>query len=604
MRWRTQGAVVRRLLVANRGEIARRIFRTAQRMGIETVALYGPPDRDAPHVREADVALALDAARDFLSIDAVIDAARRTGADAVHPGYGFRSEDPAFASAVTAAGLTWVGPPAAAMRAMSRKDDAKRIARICEVPILEGSDRYPLLVKAAAGGGGRGMRIMRDPAELDAARESAEREAIASFGDPTLLVEPYIEHGRHVEVQLIADHFGTVIHLGTRDCSVQRRHQKVIEEAPAPGLSDALRESLHAWAIRLATHIEYANAGTCEFLVDTTTNDAFFLEMNTRLQVEHPVTEAVCDVDLVELQLRIARGEQLHITQDAVRTNGHAIEARLCAEDPANGHLPSVGTVWHCEWPSGARIDAAIERGSEVTPDYDSMVAKVITHAPTRDEAVATLRHAVQRVEIGGITTNRSMLVHTLDAIADVAALSTALLDERPILLQATDETPLHDEALRVVLAHRRRHPFAPIGFRIVQGDRGAVTDVEQVSDDHAVLVVDGVRHRFRIHSHDGTHLVLDGLGNQCVIVEPSRFPQVDVDLAADGPQAPLPGSVLSVEVVDGQRVAAGDLLVVIEAMKMEHRITASHDSDVVAVLVSPGDRVDAHQLLVELSAS
>jgi acetyl-CoA/propionyl-CoA carboxylase, biotin carboxylase, biotin carboxyl carrier protein len=595
---------VKRLLVANRGEIARRIFRTARRMGIETVALYGPPDRNAPHVREADLAIALDDAMGFLAIDAVVDAARLAGADAIHPGYGFRSEDPALALAVTGAGMTWVGPPAPAMRAMSRKDDAKRIARVCDVPILEGSDRYPLLVKAAAGGGGRGMRIVRDPARLDDAREAAEREALASFGDGTLLIEPYVERGRHVEVQVIADHFGTVLHLGTRDCSVQRRHQKVIEEAPAPDLPDALRASLHGWAVRLAAHIEYTNAGTCEFLVDTATGEAYFLEMNTRLQVEHPVTEAVCGVDLVELQLRIARGERLFITQDDVRTHGHAIEARLCAEDPANGYLPSVGTVWHCAWPSEARVDSTVEIGSAVTPDYDSMIAKVITSAATRSEAVAALRHAMQRVEIGGVTTNRSMIVHALDAIADTAALSTALLDEKPILLQATDEAPLHASALDLLLAHRRRHPFAPIGFRVVHGDRNPEPTVEEIDDHHVAITVDGVRHRFAVRSSGTTHLVVDGLGNQAVITEASRFPEVDVDRAAHGPQAPLPGSVLAVEVDIGQRVTAGQLLVVIEAMKMEHRITASHDAEVVAVLVAPGDKVDAHQLLVELSES
>jgi propionyl-CoA carboxylase alpha chain len=602
---------VKRLLVANRGEIARRIFRTARQMGIETVALYGAPDRDAPYVREADLAVALDDPRGFLSVDTVVAAAIAAGADAIHPGYGFRSEDPQLALTVAQANLVWVGPPAAAMRAMSRKDDAKRIAKICDVPVLEGEDRYPLLVKAAAGGGGRGMRVVRDPALLAEAKEAAAREALGSFGDGTLLIEPYVERGRHVEVQVLADHHGTVLHLGTRDCSVQRRHQKVIEEAPAPALSDELRESLHRWAVRLATHIEYANAGTCEFLVDPHADggrgEAFFLEMNTRLQVEHPVTESVCGVDLVELQLRIARGERLTITQDDVVVRGHAVEARLCAEDPANGYLPSVGHVWHAGWPGGAgvRVDTGVETGSTVTPEYDSMIAKVVAYATTRAEAVSRLRAALRHVEIAGVITNRSMLTHVLDAIGDPAALTTALLDEKPILLQASDDTDAHADALTVVLAHRRRHAFAPVGWRNV-GAVARPTDhaVEHVDDDGCALIMDGVRHRFAVRSHGDAHLVIDGLGNQAEIVEAPRFADVDLDTAAHGPQAPLPGAVLAVDVVAGQRVSAGDLLVVIEAMKMEHRITASHDAEVIAVLVATGDKVDAHQLLVELSES
>jgi len=426
-----------KLLIANRGEIARRIIRTARAMGIATVAVYSDADAHAPHVREADEAVPIGpspAAQSYLDPAKIIAAARRTHADAVHPGYGFLSENAAFAAAVADAGLIWVGPPAAAIDAMGLKDAAKRVMKAAGVPVTpgyQGEDQslarlehaargigYPLLIKATAGGGGKGMRRVDSAAEFPEALVAAQREAERAFGHAQVLIEKYVMRARHVEVQVFADTHGNAIHLFERDCSLQRRHQKVIEEAPAPGLSERLRETLGIAAVTAAMAIGYANAGTVEFIVDLDAQDEhgdprfYFMEMNTRLQVEHPVTEAITGLDLVEWQIRVARGELLPLSQDQVRIHGHAIEARLYAEDPESGFLPSTGTLTRLHFPQGlgVRIDSGVEQGGAVTPFYDPMIAKLIAHAPTREAAAAKLVAALDATRVEGPKTNRAFL--------------------------------------------------------------------------------------------------------------------------------------------------------------------------------------------------
>src|SRR5680860_302504 len=424
------------LLVANRGEIAIRIIRAAQGLGLRTVAVYSDADRQAPHVRAADTAVRIGptpASESYLSIEAILEAARKTGADAIHPGYGFLSERAAFAHAVTEAGLTFVGPNAAVMEQMGRKDVARQIAQAAGVPVLPavelasgttaesgrelGEIGYPLLIKAAAGGGGKGMRIVREPGELEAALQAARRESMSAFGDDTMLVERYVERGRHVEVQILADEHGNVVHLYERDCSTQRRHQKVLEEAPAPTISDRVRTILTESSVALAKQVGYTNAGTVEFLLDSSAEEeaVYFLEMNTRLQVEHPVTELAVSItgftkdggfDLVQLQLRIAAGEKLPMTQDDVRLDGHAIEARVYAEDAFNGFLPQAGVAERVRWSPRARVDAALESGQTVSSSYDPMLGKVIVHGATREGARRALVTALDDTAILGLTTN------------------------------------------------------------------------------------------------------------------------------------------------------------------------------------------------------
>src|SRR6201996_1562983 len=447
------------VLVANRGEIAVRVLRSARDAGLRTVAVYSDADLDAPHVRMADTAVRIGpapAAESYLSIPALIDAARRTGAEAVHPGYGFLSERAEFAQACADAGLVFIGPPAEVIEVMGRKDRARRIAVKADVPVVPAIEEteaddpagdpaddtelarraiaeggFPLLVKAAAGGGGKGMRIVREAAALPEALAAARREARSAFGDGTLLIERYVEHGRHIEVQVLADQHGHVLHLFERDCSVQRRHQKVLEEAPAPTISAAVRERLTSAAVRLARAVGYVNAGTVEFLVSG--EDVYFLEMNTRLQVEHPVTELITGQDLVALQLQVAQGEELPFGQADLVTSGHAFEARVYAEDAGQGFLPQAGTASVVRWPARARVDAALEPGSEVGTWYDPMLAKIIVHGPSREAARAELVAALDDTAILGLTTNVGFL-RRLAASPEYrgAAIDTAWLDRNP----------------------------------------------------------------------------------------------------------------------------------------------------------------------------
>ena len=598
------------LLVANRGEIALRIIRGARSLGIRTVAVYSDADHDAPHVRAADTAVHIGptpAPESYLDIDAILTAARRSGADAVHPGYGFLSERSAFARAVTEAGLVFVGPDADVMDRMGRKDAAREIAVAAGVPVVPayGLDddpttfTYPVLVKAAAGGGGKGMRIVRQAAELPDAVAAAGREARAAFGDDTLLIERYVELGRHVEMQVLADHHGSVIHLAERDCSAQRRHQKVVEEAPAPGLSDVAREVLHRTAVDLCREVGYTNAGTVEYLVAG--DEVFFLEMNTRLQVEHPVTEAVTGLDLVQLQLRIAAGLPLGLTQDDVRITGHAFEARVYAEDAWAGFLPQAGVATHVAWPGGVRVDAALESGQRVGTAYDPMLGKVIAHGPDRETARRLLVAALDRTAIIGLTTNTGFL-RTLvasDAMRD-ATVDTAWLDRHE--LEAPDPAPARAYAARAVLhgarpggdgspfgAHDGWRLSGPAATTAVRLDGESVLpDDEPGPQPAAVLVTD--------------HAVDVALHGHWFRFLRTRTPADELATGGDGTiLAPMPGTVTRLDVAEGDRVTAGQTLGVLEAMKMELPLTSPVAGVVRALGACVGDQVALKHVLVEV---
>jgi len=649
------------VLVANRGEIAVRVLRSARDAGLRTVAVYSDADLGAPHVRAADTAVRIGpapAAESYLSIPALLQAARRTGAEAVHPGYGFLSERAAFARACEEGGLVFIGPPADVIEVMGRKDRARRIAVEAGVPVVPaveeaapgetggpGGDAelarravaevgFPLLVKAAAGGGGKGMRIVREAGALPEALAAARREARAAFGDGTLLVERYVERGRHVEVQILADQHGHVVHLFERDCSVQRRHQKVLEEAPAPTISAAVGDRLTSAAVRLAAAVGYVNAGTVEFLVAG--EDVYLLEMNTRLQVEHPVTELVTGQDLVALQLRIAQGEPLPFGQEDLTRSGHAIEARVYAEDPAQGFLPQAGTASVVRWPSRARVDAALEPGSEVGTWYDPMLAKIIVAGPTREAARAALVDALDDTTILGLTTNVGFLRRLADsAVYRDAAVDTAWLDRNPGSFPADGGEVARVAAAWLVAvgsgsAGGARDPFgtgdgwrvsgpaAPVAAGLRDGDGahsmrvdvpgGLVSEGAEAERRWRVrpvasalgtepgpyrLEIDGVAYRFQVEI--GPREVAVGYQGQAyVFTRPSASgPGAGLAAASDGlVTAPMPGTVLSVLVSEGQDVTAGEVLGVLEAMKMELSLVAPYDGTVTEAGVKAGDRV------------
>jgi propionyl-CoA carboxylase alpha chain len=647
---------IHRLLVANRGEIAVRVARTARRLGVETVGVYSEADVAASYLAAFDVAVAIGGrtpAESYLRGAAVIDAARRSGADAVHPGYGFLAENAEFAAVVIEAGLIWVGPTPEQIRSLGDKLAAKRAAVAAGVPTsgaievrpgapLPAVDVWPVLVKAAAGGGGRGMRVVRDPSQLADAVEGASREAQSAFGDGAVFIEPFIEVARHVEVQIVGDKHGSVVHFGERECSIQRRNQKVLEEAPSPGIDAATRTALHDGALALAKHVGYENAGTVEFLVG---NDGTiqFLEVNTRLQVEHPVTEAVTGVDLVELQLRVAAGEPLPITQDAIEIRGHAIEARLVAEDASAGWAPSIGPIHRFTVPDTVRLDGGFTAGDVVSADYDSLLAKVIGYGATRPEAVAALRRGLQDAELHGPATNRDVLVAVLAEPDFLAGETfTRYLEDHPDVVVATaDDDTVHAHVAAAVLAaeHTRRTTdtrwsFAPSGWRNVRtqrqrsrwrvGSADASVEVEytlSAAGDTAEMTIDGVDHRVGrrqltterwaieldgLRREIGVHRVGDevwtnGAGVQLSLTALPRFVDHSAEAMGSGPVAPLPGTIVSVLIEPGDDVAEGDALVVLEAMKMEHRITAPAPGRVTAVDVEVGQRVDAGQILVHL---
>jgi acetyl-CoA/propionyl-CoA carboxylase, biotin carboxylase, biotin carboxyl carrier protein len=632
---------MRTLLIANRGEIALRVMRSAKARGLRTVAVYSDADRDAPHVRAADLAVHLGptpAASSYLSVDRLLEAAKATGADAVHPGYGFLSERSEFARAVVDAGLVFVGPSADVMDAMGRKDRAREIAERAGVPVvprveadggLDGARppvaQFPVLVKAAAGGGGKGMRIVREPAELEAALAAAAREAASAFGDDTLLVERYVERGRHVEVQVLADSHGNVVHLYERDCSAQRRHQKVLEEAPAPHLSAEARRVLLDSAVALAREVGYENAGTVEFLVagEEGAEEVFFLEMNTRLQVEHPVTELAVQVageplDLVDLQLRVAAGEPLPFTQEDVRCVGHAIEARVYAEDAFGGFLPQAGTASIVRWPGSARVDAALESGQTVTSAYDPMLGKVIARGDDRESARRSLVGALDATAVLGLTTNTGFLraLAASDAFRD-GAVDTAWLDR--------NEVPAPDASTARVIAAwtdatvtavtAAPGPFQPDGWRlgsdpapvlveldremVVDRARGTVGDGDttctltqlEAANHRVVLDVDGHRQTAVVDAQ--AHSVeVAWRGQRFVFARVDPFSADAAELGDGTLTAPMPGTVLSVTAAEGDRVEEGDDLGVLEAMKMELRLRAPFAGVVAAVGAGAGDQV------------
>ncbi|MEO7429700.1 MAG: biotin carboxylase N-terminal domain-containing protein [Acidimicrobiales bacterium] len=640
------------LLVANRGEIARRVFRTARSMGLRCIAVYVDADAASPFVAEADLAVRLPGG--YLDGAAVIAAARSAGADAVHPGYGFLSENAAFAEAVIAAGLTWVGPPPAVIAAMGDKLAAKAVAVDAGVPTLPSSDDptaagdvgYPLLVKAAAGGGGKGMRVVASAGDLAEAVAGARREAASGFGDDRVFLERYIARARHVEIQILGDAHGGLVHLGERECSIQRRHQKVLEESPSPIVDPELRDAMGAAALRLARAIGYQSAGTVEFLVDDASREFFFLEVNTRLQVEHAVTEEVTGIDLVREQVRVAAGEPLGYGQAAVTFTGHAIEARLYAEDPSAGFLPATGTLAAFE-PAvepAVRWDSGVEAGSVVGLDFDPMLAKVVAHAPTRAEAAGRLALALERLHLGGVTTNRDFLAATLRHPAYLAGDTTTDFIDRvaPATgLDLTDED-LHRAAVVAALwlqgenrAHAAVQAQLPSGWRngrlpaqyveLSHGD--CALDVRyqlQRNGSFVVQVGDGAQGAARIHrwslaeidaevnahrrsarvTRGDHHLHVQTTRGTVTFDVVPRFVPPGAELVVGGLVAPMPGVVLEVRCAPGDAVEAQQTLVVLEAMKMEHHVRAPAHGVVSEVRVAVGQHVENGTLLVEFEAA
>ncbi|MGW4632252.1 acetyl/propionyl/methylcrotonyl-CoA carboxylase subunit alpha [Nocardia sp. NPDC004415] len=656
------------VLVANRGEIAVRVIKTLRAMGIRSVAVYSDADAGARHVREADVAVRLGPAparESYLSIEKVVDAAIRSGAQAVHPGYGFLSENSAFAAALADAGIEFLGPPAEAIEVMGDKITAKHTVTAFGVPVVPGLAEpglddeqlitaatdigYPVLVKPSAGGGGKGMRRVDRPEDLPAALVSARREASAAFGDDTLFLERFVLRPRHIEVQILADKFGNVVHLGERECSLQRRHQKVIEEAPSPLLDPETRARIGAAACDTARSVDYVGAGTVEFIVSADRPDEFFfMEMNTRLQVEHPVTELVTGVDLVECQVRVAAGQRLTRTQDEIHLVGHAIEARVYAEDPGRGFLPTGGTVLALSEPEGpgVRVDSGLLEGTVVGSDYDPMLSKVIARGDTRADALARLDRALEQTVLLGVTSNIEFLRFLL-ADDDVRAgrLDTALLDRR--VADFRPATVTEDDFVAAAAYHwLRRWPApggdpwsvptgwrlgapAPTVLRLAAGDQvrhvyltgtpeSATVRLESddadgqarhasltaaLHGDRLTLTVDGLRRVHRVAEADGQVWVSTG-GSVAVLREVAEA-SVRSDAAHIGDaeiRSPMPGSVIAAPVADGATVAVGDPVIVIEAMKMEHALTAPV-AGTVEVLVAPGAQVRLDQVLVRVLA-
>ncbi|MEU7718288.1 acetyl/propionyl/methylcrotonyl-CoA carboxylase subunit alpha [Streptomyces tibetensis] len=603
------------VLVANRGEIACRIVRTCHDLGIRTVAVHSDADATALHARVADTSVRLpgDAPADtYLRGDLIVKAALAAGADAVHPGYGFLSENAGFARAVVDAGLRWIGPPPQAIEAMASKTRAKQLMGIRTLGDVTESD-LPVLVKAAAGGGGRGMRVVRRLADLHAALVTARAEAASAFGDGEVFVEPYVENGRHVEVQILADTHGTVWPLGTRDCSLQRRHQKVIEEAPAPGLSPELDEEVRALAVRAARAVDYVGAGTVEFLVAD--GRAHFLEMNTRLQVEHPVTEAVFGIDLVAEQIRIAEGHRL--AAEPPRARGHAVEARLYAEDPARDWSPQTGTLHRLSVPAPVRLDTGYTDGDEIGVHYDPMLAKVVAHAPTRPEALRTLASALERAAVHGPVTNRDLLVRSLRHPEFTAArMDTGFYDRH--LPDLTEPSPDPHAPLAAALADAqgrsrfggwRNVPSQPQTKRyLMAGEeyearyrhtrQGLEADGVRVvhADAHLVILeVDGVERKYEVTRY-GTQVYV----NTTALTALPRFPDPTTQHAPGSLLAPMPGTV--VRVADGLRagvpVTVGEPLLWLEAMKMQHQITAPMTGTLTDLCAVPGQQVEPGMLL------
>ena len=647
------------VLVANRGEIARRVFRTCRAMGLRTVAVFSEADRMAPFVREADDAVALGpapAVESYLRIDKIIDAARASGADAVHPGYGFLAENSDFAQAVLDAGLTWIGPSPDAIARMGSKLEAKQLMVSAGVPTLPSVDLsglddddasaaadqigYPVLVKASAGGGGKGMRIVSEPGDLADAIAGARREAEAAFGDGTVFLEKYLVDPRHVEIQVFGDAHGNLVSLHERECSIQRRHQKIVEEAPSPAVDPDLRRRMGDAAVAAAKAVSYVGAGTVEFLLSE--GDFYFLEMNTRLQVEHPVTEAITGLDLVRLQLLVAMGEPLPPEALEPRLDGHAIEVRLYAEDARHGFLPAAGTLagFEIDRSPGIRLDSGVESGSEIPVHYDPMLAKVIAHAPTRTEAAQMLATCLRRSRIHGSITNRDLLVRILRHPQflsgetdtgflerhDPAELAAPLVDEGELrwmalaaVLVAHDQRRRTAPVLGTIPSGWRNNPSAlqrvtftsPLGELTVgysmPGSSASFDDEDAIPFDHVVepgavtIEMDGHRRRYRVERR-GAAFDVDGSSGGLTLIETNRFPTTGLDTDPGSLQAPMPGKVLDVRVSEGDIVEAGDVLLVMEAMKMEHTLRAPVSGTVSSVRAAAGDQVEADFALIVIT--
>ncbi len=649
---------ISRLLIANRGEIARRIIRTAHEMGIDTVAIYADGDTHAPFVREAGSAIALhgrSATETYLDVAKVVNACKVSGADAVHPGYGFLSENAAFAQAIIDAGIIWIGPSPKVIRLMGDKLSAKTLMQEAGVPTLPAieikkdtdaetaakSIGYPVLIKASAGGGGKGMRVVKEAGELKAAIASARREALSSFADDTVFLEKWLAKARHVEIQIIGDQHGTLLHCFERECSIQRRHQKVIEEAPSSAVTETIRKSMCEAAVNAARKIGYSSAGTVEFLLSG--EEFWFLEVNARLQVEHPVTEEIIGKDLVREQIRIAEGERLSFSQEDLQINGHAIEARLYAEDPRKDFLPSPGPVlaWLPSKTGNARFDSGVESGTVISTEFDPLIAKVIVHAPTRREAASRLARVLESTRVQGLTTNRDFLVATLRTAEFLSGDTTTDFIERvkPAAFRKLSKPQQIDAAIAAVIegqARRRTNakvlkslpsgwrntvmPMEKIGFRIdgeelhLQYRAGRDGKFRMLVDELELIVtvhgsgrgevdidIDGRRLAFHVDACAENWLVHGPQGDS-ELQELPRYPLPELAEAAGGLRAPMPGLVLTIDIKVGDVVRKGQLLLILESMKMEQRITAPKDGKVSELHVKVGKQVSNGQLLINIT--
>jgi acyl-CoA carboxylase subunit alpha len=634
---------IRRMLIANRGEIAVRIIRTCHEMGIETVAVYSESDCDMPHVRAAGQAVPMGGSaprESYLNTDAILAAARRTGAQAIHPGYGFLAENADFAAACEEAGIIFIGPRSRVIRALGSKTEGRQLAREAGVPVAPAATEkdfhqlgLPVLIKASAGGGGRGMRVVRTQAEFEQAFSSSRSEAERAFGDGTLLVEKYIDGARHVEIQILGDHHGNLMHLFERDCSVQRRHQKIIEESPSPAVTPGLRKRMAEAALALGRKMGYTSAGTVEFLLDPS-GEFYFIEVNTRIQVEHPVTEMTTGLNLLRLQIEIAQGRRLPIPNEPLQQTGHAIEARLYAEDPGNAFLPCTGTLHVWDPPAGIeglRVDSGVEEGTEVSVDYDPLLAKVIAHAADREGAINKLVYGLKHFGTQGVQTNREFLLNLLDGQefrggkihtgSDISVYQEKDLRQGRIAADKVFASVLRAYIERAEQARRQILPSIPLRFRNnpypspammleidghryhVREDDGPI-EVLHVDNGEAIILIDGVRHRFQIRQSKpaDVYYVRSDLGQRTI----KRMPRYPSGAGAGQHQtanSPMPGRVLRILAGQGQRVKPGDSLIVLEAMKMEQNINATIDGVVAAILVKPGEIVAPGQMLVEIQS-
>ena len=655
---------IQKVLIANRGEIARRIMRTCRKMGIATVAVYSEADRDMPFVREADEAFLLGPApstESYLRIDKILKAAKRSRSDAIHPGYGFLAENAEFAEACRSAGVIFIGPTSDAIRSMGSKREAKALVKDAGVPVIPGYDGldqdpsvlaeqatkigFPVLLKANAGGGGKGMKLVRKQGELSDAIASAAREGQSAFGDGTLLVEKYIDSPRHVEIQILGDSHGDLIHLNERECSIQRRHQKIIEETPSPALDAELRKAMGEAAVSCGKAIGYQNAGTVEFIL-APDRSFYFLEVNTRLQVEHPITECVTGLDLVEEQILIAQGEPLRLSQAQVRVEGAALEVRLYAEDPAAGFLPQSGRMvdWHLPPADGLRVDSGVETGSEVSIHYDPMLAKIITSGDNRTLALQRMRRALRSLSAQGVVTNRDFLLRVLDHPEFIAGnFDTHFIDQhmQEALREASDEAAERRAAVVATLAAQQQRelertivPTVPSGWRnnfhtpqwaeYEVGERVRRVDYRHLGDNLFTVSTGEEEREVRVISWDAPLITLELEGHRttarvtvsgdqtyvhaneldAALISRPRFPDKSLAVPAGGCVAPMPGRIVEIRVSEGDTVEAGQVLLIMEAMKMEHSVTAPQDGTVEQVSVDAGDQVDADALLVVVADS